>query len=97
MPKAWSDKDERQFKHVKQSEREAGKSMERAEEIAARTVNKQRAKEGRTISGGASAHAESRLEARTKDELLERADKLSIKGRASMNKDELIKAIRERN
>ncbi len=48
MPKSWSDKDERQYEHVKESEKEQGRSEERAKEIAARTVNKQRAKEGRT-------------------------------------------------
>lgn len=48
MPKEWSDKDERQYEHVKKSEKESGKSEERAEEIAARTVNKQRREEGRT-------------------------------------------------
>ena len=47
MPKSWSEKDERQYEHVKKSERERGRSEERAEEIAARTVNKQRRKEGR--------------------------------------------------
>jgi len=48
MPKSWSDKDERQYEHVKESEKEQGRSEERAKEIAARTVNKQWAKEGRT-------------------------------------------------
>lgn len=48
MPKAWSDKDERQYEHVKESEKERGHSNDRAEEIAARTVNKQRREEGRT-------------------------------------------------
>ncbi len=48
MPKSWSKKDERQYEHVKQSEKEQGRSDDRAEEIAARTVNKQRKKEGRT-------------------------------------------------
>ena len=48
MPKEWSDKDERQYEHVKKSEREQGRSDKRAKEIAARTVNKQRSKEGRT-------------------------------------------------
>ena len=47
MPKAWSNKDERQYEHVKQSELKEGRSTERAKEIAARTVNKQRRKEGR--------------------------------------------------
>lgn len=49
MPQnAWSPKDERQYEHVKESEREQGRSLERAKEIAARTVNKQRSSEGRT-------------------------------------------------
>jgi hypothetical protein len=48
MPKAWSAKDERQYEHVKASEKKEGKSTERAKEIAARTVNKERKKEGRT-------------------------------------------------
>jgi hypothetical protein len=48
MPKAWSAKDERQYEHVKESEKKEGKSTERAKEIAARTVNKERKTEGRT-------------------------------------------------
>lgn len=48
MPKSWSKKDERQYDHVKDSEKEQGRSNDRAKEIAARTVNKQRKKEGRT-------------------------------------------------
>jgi hypothetical protein len=48
MPRSWSAKDEREYEHVKDSEKERGRSAERAEEIAARTVNKQRSKEGRT-------------------------------------------------
>lgn len=48
MPDAWSDKDERQYEHVKDSERDAGRSEDRAGEIAARTVNKQRSTDGRT-------------------------------------------------
>ena len=49
MPKAWSNKDERQYEHIKEGyEKKGGKSAERAEEIAARTVNKERHEEGRT-------------------------------------------------
>lgn len=48
MPKSWSGKDERQYEHVKDSERRQGRSPKRAKEIAARTVNKQRRREGRT-------------------------------------------------
>lgn len=50
MPKAWSSKDERQYKHVEASEKKEGKSTDRAKEIAARTVNKHRKEEGRTKS-----------------------------------------------
>ena len=52
MPqKSWSKKDERQYEHVKESEKKEGRSTKRAKEIAARTVNKQRSKEGRTKTG----------------------------------------------
>jgi len=50
MPKAWSDKDERQYEHVKESEQKKGEPAKHAEEIAARTVNKHRKEEGRTKS-----------------------------------------------
>jgi hypothetical protein len=50
MPKAWSKKDERQYEHVKESEQKEGRTTRRAKEIAARTVNKQRKREGRTES-----------------------------------------------
>ena len=47
MPNEWSGKDERQYEHVKESEEDQGRSEDRAEEIAAATVNKQRSNEGR--------------------------------------------------
>ena len=51
MPeKAWSDKRERQYEHIKESEKRQGRSTKRAKEIAARTVNKTRAKKGETKS-----------------------------------------------
>jgi hypothetical protein len=50
MPKSWSNKDERQYEHVKASEKKEGRSTGRAKEIAARTVNKHRKQEGRTKS-----------------------------------------------
>lgn len=56
MPKNWSEKDERQYEHIKQSELERGESEERAEEIAARTVNKQRREEGRTAESTDAPH-----------------------------------------
>ena len=48
MPKAWSNKDERQYEHIKDSEKEEGRSTKTAKRIAAATVNKQRSEEGRT-------------------------------------------------
>ena len=48
MPSAWTDKDERQYDHIKSSERKEGRSLKRAKEIAAATVNKRRSAEGRT-------------------------------------------------
>jgi plasmid stabilization system protein ParE len=48
MPKSWSNKDERQYEHIKETYEDRGKNEDTAEEIAARTVNKQRKEEGRT-------------------------------------------------
>jgi hypothetical protein len=50
MPKAWSNKDERQYEHIKESAAKEGRSSKRAKQIAAATVNKQRSAEGRTKS-----------------------------------------------
>ncbi|HTH23572.1 MAG TPA: hypothetical protein VL919_00625 [Vicinamibacterales bacterium] len=50
MPKAWTAKDERQYEHIKDSERKEGRSMKRSKQIAAATVNKRRKSEGRTKS-----------------------------------------------
>jgi hypothetical protein len=48
MPRSWSKKDERKYEHIKMSQKQQGKGTDRAEEIAARTVNKDRAQKGRT-------------------------------------------------
>jgi hypothetical protein len=50
MPKAWTGKDERQYEHIKDSERKEGRSAKRSKQIAAATVNKRRKSEGRTKS-----------------------------------------------
>ena len=96
MPAKWSDKDERQYDHIKQSELERGSSEDRAEEVAARTVNKQRRKEGRTPnkSTQGTGNPNTPLENRTVDELRNRAAELKISGRSKMKKAELIRAIR---
>jgi plasmid stabilization system protein ParE len=100
MPQqAWSDKDERQYEHVKESEKERGRSADRAEEIAARTVNKQRREEGRTKSGRKSTtgtgNPNRSLDERTKQELYNRAQQLDIDGRSKMDKDQLVRVIRK--
>lgn len=99
MPKAWSDKDERMYEHVKDSEREQGRPTDRAKEIAARTVNKQRREEGRTPNRTTqgTGNPTRRLEARSKQELYNRAKELDIEGRSGMSKDELARAIRKRS
>ena len=101
MPKAWSQKDERQFEHVKESEEKRGRSEDRAEEIAARTVNKQRRMDGRTKDGrmttSGTGNPNHSLEDRTRDELYNRAKLLGIDGRSHMTKSELVQAIRSAN
>lgn len=96
MPKAWSDKDERQYDEIKKQQRGRGRSQRRAKEIAARTVNKKRREEGRTKDSG-STRTSSGLEDRTKKELYDRAKQLDVEGRSRMSKDELIQAIRRRS
>ena len=97
MPSAWSDKDERQYDKIKESLLDRGRSEDRAEEIAARTVNKQRREEGRTPNETTqgTGNPRTRLEERTKDELYNRAKELDIDGRSNMDKSELIEAIRK--
>ena len=100
MPDAWSAKRERQYQHIKESALERGKSEEKAKEIAARTVNKERREQGETLSGKktteGTGNPNTSLESRTRDELYNRAKQLKIGGRSKMSKDELIAAIRAR-
>lgn len=95
MP-SWSKKDRRQYEHIKESGEERGMPEDRAQEMAARTVNKQRREEDRTPNKstqgtGNPTHA---LEDRTKKELYNRAKELDIEGRSKMDKQELVRAIR---
>jgi len=103
--RAWSGKRERQYKHIKEGLLERGRSEDTAEEIAARTVNKERARSGearessklsrRDISsgrrGGLRSHQGSG--GRTRDQLYEEARDLRIKGRSKMNKAQLQRAV----
>jgi plasmid stabilization system protein ParE len=106
MPQqAWSKKRERQYDHIKEGLEDRGRSEDEAEEIAARTVNKERARSGeakqrsRTSTddisssrrGGLRSHAGSG--GRTRDQLYEEAKRKNIAGRSSMNKAELERAV----
>jgi plasmid stabilization system protein ParE len=106
MPqKAWSKKRERQYDHIKDSLIERGRSEDKAEEIAARTVNKTRAQEGEAkessrlsredISSSRRGGLRSRggPRGRTRDQLYEEAKRKNVKGRSSMNKEQLRKAV----
>lgn len=96
----------RQYEHIKESVREQGKSEDTAEEIAARTVNKARARSGeaRTSSrlsredmssgrrGGLRSHRKA-PRGRTRDQLYEEAKERNIRGRSKMTKSELAHAL----
>ena len=96
MPQGWSNKDERQYEHIKEGQKKRGASKGRAKEIAGRTVNKTRRQEDRTPNKRTegTGNPRTRLEDRTADELRNRAKELDISGRSKMNKDELVKAVR---
>ena len=96
----------RQYEHIKKSERQQGASEDRAEEIAARTVNKERARSGesrqrsrtstRDISSGRRGGLRSqskRPKGRTRDQLYNEARQLGIEGRSKMSKTQLQRAI----
>ena len=109
MPqKAWSAKRERQYEHIKDGLREQGRSKDTAEEIAARTVNKERARAGEArtssrtsredITSGRRGGLRSRSGSggRTRDQLYEEAKDLHIEGRSRMNKEQLLRAVNRR-
>jgi hypothetical protein len=95
----------RQYEHVKRSEKQAGRSERRAEEIAARTVNKERARRGesrtrsrsstRDISSGRRGGKRSGTGpgGRTREQLYNDAKRLNISGRSRMNKRQLLAAV----
>jgi hypothetical protein len=94
MPQqAWSNKRERQYEHIKESEREQGRSPKRAKEIAARTVNKQRAEAGETKSSRSSRSSSGSNGGKTRAQLYEQAKKLGVEGRSKMNKEQLQRAV----
>jgi hypothetical protein len=106
MPQdAWSPKRERQYEHIKEGLLERGEGEETAEEIAARTVNKERSQQGEASEasrtsvedlspsrrGGLRSHSGSR--GRTYDQLRNEAKERGIKGRSKMNKSQLERVL----
>ena len=101
----WSPMRERQYEHIKEGLRDQGRSEDLSEEIAARTVNKERARSGESrqasrtsikdISssqrGGQRSHSGSG--GRTKEQLYQEARRKNVKGRSSMTKDQLARAV----
>ena len=96
MP-SWTNNDRRQYERIKESSMERGKSEDRAQEIAARTVNKHRREEGRTPNRTTSGtgNPNRSLEERTVRELRNLASEMNIHGRSKMRKRDLVKAIRQ--
>lgn len=104
-PAAWSDKRERQYEHIKEGLEDRGRSEKTAKEIAARTVNKERARAGESeqasrtstqdISSGRRGGLRSHRGAggRTRDQLYEEAKRRHIEGRSKMNKAQLLSAL----
>lgn len=100
-------KDARKYEHIKDSLKDQGKSESTAEEIAARTVNKDRARAGKTDTAsksslkdpksssqrGGERSGTDKPKGRTRDQLYNEAKKMNIDGRSSMNKEELRKAV----
>ncbi|MDX6236873.1 MAG: hypothetical protein QOG10_1688 [Kribbellaceae bacterium] len=105
MPQGSNKKRERQYEHIKEGLKKRGRSEDTAEEIAARTVNKERARAGeakqksRTSTndisssrrGGLRSHSGS--QGRTKEQLYNEAKNKNIKGRSKMSKAQLEKAV----
>jgi len=107
MPQdAWSNKRERQYEHIKDSAKERGASTKRAKEIAARTVNKERARSGEARTSSRSSRQDmsssrrggqrsgtNRPKGRTKEQLYNEAKRMGIEGRSKMNKQQLQRAV----
>jgi plasmid stabilization system protein ParE len=104
-PRAWSKKRERQYEHIKEGLEDRGRSEDEAEEIAARTVNKERARHGEArqasrtsvedISSGRRGGLRSHRGegGRTYEQLYEEAKRKNIRGRSTMNKRQLERAV----
>lgn len=106
MPRQWTQKQERKYEHIRDSERQQGASTKRAKEIAARTINKERAQKGQTATAsrssvedmpssrrGGQRSGTNRAKGRTRDQLYNEARQLGIDGRSNMNKAQLQRAV----
>lgn len=105
MPSGSNRKRERQYEHIKEGAEEHGSSEGRAKEIAARTVNKQRARAGESKQASKSSTQDMSAPRRggkrshsgpggpTKDQLYAEAQRRNVDGRSTMNKDQLRKAL----
>ncbi|MGW6009228.1 plasmid stabilization protein [Streptomyces sp. NPDC055210] len=106
MPQGSNAKRERQYEHIKESAEKRGTSTGRAKEIAARTVNKERARAGESKTASKTStqdkksapqrggeHSHSGAQGPTRDQLYAEAKKRNIDGRSSMNKQQLAKAL----
>jgi hypothetical protein len=106
MPRGSSPKRERQYEHIRDQQKKSGKSAKRAKEIAARTVNKERARAGESKTAsktstqdmssgrrGGQRSGRPGPRGRTRDQLYAEAKRLNIAGRSSMSKEQLRKAV----
>ncbi|CAL9283897.1 plasmid stabilization protein [Streptomyces sp. R02] len=105
MPRGSSPKRERQYEHIKESAEDRGESTGRAKEIAARTVNKERARSGESKTASRTSTQDMSSGKRggqrsgkgpqgpTRDQLYEEAKKRNIEGRSTMNKGQLKRAL----
>jgi len=106
MPAGSSPKRERQYEHIRDSAKKRGASTKRAKEIAARTVNKERARSGEAKTSsptstkdmssgrrGGQRSGTNRPKGRTREQLYAEAKKLNVEGRSKMNKEQLRRAV----
>jgi hypothetical protein len=107
MPrKEWTDKQDRKYEHIKESLKDRGTSTKRAKEIAARTINKERAQRGQSETASRSSVKDmpssrrgglrsgtNRPKGRTKEQLYNEARQLGIAGRSKMSKEQLQRAV----
>ncbi|HXJ62893.1 MAG TPA: plasmid stabilization protein [Actinomycetota bacterium] len=110
MPRQqWTDKQERKYEHIKDSVEDRGASERRAKEIAARTINKERAQRGQSKTAsrssvqdmpsskrGGQRSGTNRQKGRTREQLYNEARQMGIAGRSRMNKQQLERAVERR-